>query len=330
MFRVRWIWFFWIGVGWGNLMGCSSLPMALPLNWNPTATTLPSPAFPTMLPPTPTPIPTSTPRPPTPTATPTVTPSATPTPWPWGAATIIGYSVEGRPLEVYRFGDGPVHRLIVAGIHGGYEANTVHLAQALIRNLRLYPEVIPENVTLFILPNLNPDGYNRHHGIYGRANARGVDLNRNFPVHWQPDWERRGCWNYLPISAGTAPFSEPETRALRDFLYRPDVHVDALISYHSAALGIFPGVVFPQGEPHGPSVALAKELARVTGYRYPPLDYGCAFTGQLVDWAATALNIAAVDVELTNHRDINFRPNWNALSLFLRWTYPRGTPAAAP
>jgi hypothetical protein len=41
---------------------------------------------------------------------------------------IIGYSVEGRPLEVYTFGDGEHERMLVAGIHGGDEWNTVTLA----------------------------------------------------------------------------------------------------------------------------------------------------------------------------------------------------------
>ena len=37
-----------------------------------------------------------------------------------------------HPLEVYRFGTGPDVRVMIAGIHGGYEWNTVALADALI------------------------------------------------------------------------------------------------------------------------------------------------------------------------------------------------------
>ena len=40
----------------------------------------------------------------------------------------IGRSVEDRPLEIIRFGNGPVVKLIVAGTHGGYEHNTIELA----------------------------------------------------------------------------------------------------------------------------------------------------------------------------------------------------------
>ena len=151
----------------------------------------------------------------------------------------IGYSVKGLPLEVYTFGTGTHERMIVAGIHGGDEWNTITLANQLIAYINQYPKTIPEDVTLYILRDLNPDGEARSHDKYGRLNTNGVDLNRNFPYHWQADWDRAGCWNYLPTSGGSVGGSEPETQAVMNFI---DSHtIEALISYHSAALGIFPG-----------------------------------------------------------------------------------------
>src|SRR5215208_4987823 len=41
---------------------------------------------------------------------------------------VIGFSVAGRPIEAYTFGTGERHYLMVAGIHGGYEGNTIALA----------------------------------------------------------------------------------------------------------------------------------------------------------------------------------------------------------
>jgi hypothetical protein len=152
---------------------------------------------------------------------------------------IIGYSVEGRPLEVYTFGSGEQERMIVAGIHGGDEWNTITLANQLIVHLNQNPHLIPKDQTLYILPNLNPDGEARTHDKYGRLNHNGVDLNRNFPVNWKMDWKRDGCWNYLPTSGGTGPGSEAETQSFMNFINNH--HVQVLISYHSAALGIFPG-----------------------------------------------------------------------------------------
>ena len=226
--------------------------------------------------------------------------------------TFIGYSVSGRPLEVYSFGQGEKQVMIAAGIHGGYEWNTIALADELIRYVNEHPEVLPTDVTLYILRNINPDGDARAHTIEGRVNDHGVDLNRNFPVNWQAEWDRDGCWDYLPTTAGPSPGSEPETRAVMNFLSSHRIWV--MISYHSAALGIFPG-----GEPWDPeSIELAKALHKVTNYPYPPIDTGCYYTGTLADYAVS-LGIAAVDMELRNHRDTDFAPNLKALKVLVDW-----------
>ena len=239
------------------------------------------------------------------------TPTATEAPFMSGPD-VIGQSVAGRPLEMYRFGNGPLKRLIVAGIHGGYEWNTIALAKELIAHIAEHPESIPEDVTLFILPALNPDGEARSHGYEGRANENGVDLNRNWPSHWVEEWPLAGCWNYLPISGGPAPVSEPEVAALMHFITSRGI--EALISYHSAALGIFAG-----GRPVSEdSVSLAEAVAEVAPYPYPPLDTGCEYTGQFADWASEN-GIAAIDVELTNHYESDFDINLRILEAFLNW-----------
>src|SRR5512135_1146277 len=38
---------------------------------------------------------------------------------------LIGFSFGGRPIDAYRFGVGENEYLVVAGIHGGYEGNTI-------------------------------------------------------------------------------------------------------------------------------------------------------------------------------------------------------------
>jgi hypothetical protein len=225
---------------------------------------------------------------------------------------IIGYSVSGRPLEVYSFGQGERQMMIAAGIHGGYEWNTIALADELIMHVNENPEMISSDVTLFILRNINPDGDARAHTIEGRVNDHGVDLNRNFPENWQATWDRDGCWDYTKTTGGSGPGSEPETKAVMNFL---STHrVEALISYHSAALGVFPG-----GEPwEENSIELAKALSKVTRYPYPPIDTGCYYTGTLADYAVS-LGAAAVDMELRNHRDTDFSRNLKALEVLLDW-----------
>ncbi|MBC8509207.1 MAG: hypothetical protein H8D34_30510 [Chloroflexi bacterium] len=258
----------------------------------------------------------------------TRTPRTTPTPYPtpdstWqsnraensnGRSTgaIIGYSVNGLPLNVVTYGSGSTERMIVAGIHGGYEWNTINLANQLIAYLKLHPEIVPEGIKIHILRALNPDGEARSHGIEGRANTNGVDLNRNFPSHWQAEWSRDGCWDYGPITAGTHPNSEPEIVALMNFIKTRNI--DALISYHSAALGIFPG----GNPPDDNSLSLAAAVASVSTYPYPPINTGCQFSGQLIDWASDQ-GIAAVDIELTDHENSDFDQNVFVLIKFLNW-----------
>jgi len=218
-------------------------------------------------------------------------------------------------LEVYQFGDGPIEKMIIAGIHGGYEWNTIVLADELIQYLESHQEIIPPDQTLYILRAFNPDGFERSRGFGGRANENNVDLNRNFPSNWKIEWPRVGCWDYIPITGGLSAASEPETQTLMAFV--EDHDLQAFISYHSAALGIFPG-----GQPPDPgSLSLAETIAAVSDYPYPPIEAGCMYTGQLVDWISDQ-GIAGVDIELTNHQNSDFEINLGILSVFLDWSYP--------
>lgn len=241
-----------------------------------------------------------------------VLPTATPT-----NETVLGKSVADRNIELFRFGTGETARLIIAGIHGGNEGNTVLLAYQLIDYVAAHPAIIPLNLTLYIVPDLNPDGYARGRTLEGRVNDNGVDLNRNWPWNWQKEWPLGGCWDYRPITSGPFALSEPETRWLYRFIYQHP-EIDALISYHAAALGIFSGGV----PDYRPSINLAKTLAGVSEYQYPPVDTHCTMTGDLTDWAATE-HIAGVDIELHNFRDTDWEENLAILKAFLQF---RGLP----
>jgi predicted deacylase len=255
----------------------------------------------------------------TPAPTSTAPPTAEPAPVnletpPAPEVSTIGYSVAGRALEVFAFGSGADKRMIIAGIHGGYEWNTIALADELITYITEHVDIIPPDIRLYILRNMNPDGEARDHWLDGRANENGVDLNRNFPALWVPGYGKPGCWNYRQLSSGVSPGSEPETAAVMNFIL--ENQISALISYHSAALGIFPG-----GQPPDPvSKSLAKAVSQVSNYAYPPVNNGCEYHGQLIDWASMN-NIAAVDIELTNHSDTDFKQNLRILEVFLNWIY---------
>ncbi len=90
----------------------------------------------------------------------------------------------------------------------------------------------------------------------------------------------------------------------------------AMISYHSAALGVFPGGVPWTAD----SKRLANALSKVTGYPYPPIDTGCEYTGTLADWAVENGVGASVDMELADHKNTDFEKNLKALNVLLNFT----------
>jgi predicted deacylase len=238
---------------------------------------------------------------------------------------VIGRSVEGRPLQSYRFGSGPRTGIVFAGIHGGYEWNTILLARRLADHFETHPREIPSTFTLYIIPALNPDGlqavtggaplaefdFSRAAIARGRFNGRGVDLNRNFGATWEPV----AYWGSREVDPGSAPFSEPETRALRDFVQRHDP--EFVVSYHSAANGIYYGGRHERWEP---SRRIARAYSRASGYPLP--ERGESLVSYEITGAAASyfysLRIPAVTVELAGRSGPEFSRNLAGLRALLQ------------
>ncbi|MFP4565538.1 MAG: M14 family metallopeptidase [Spirochaetaceae bacterium] len=238
------------------------------------------------------------------------------------SAEVIGRSVEGRPITVERVGSGSVDVLIVGGIHGGYEANSIVLARRFLEYYSEHPQELPEEVTLHVIDNMNPDGLHRVTGdtpieefdfrstdtAPGRFNARQVDLNRN----WDGDWQPTSYWGNREVDAGSAPFSEPETRAVRDYVERIDPAVS--VFYQSAAFGLW-----YSGAEEGwePARRLAEAYHEASGYRLPRADENTGETDGPIDYEITGsaddyfhdIGHPNLTVELTNHYDIDWERN---------------------
>src|SRR6266516_4871954 len=84
----------------------------------------------------------------------------------------VGRSVRGRPVVVVERGDpdAPTRTLVVGCIHGNEPAG-IRIAE------QLESVPLPRERDLWVVEDANPDGV----AAATRANARGVDLNRNFP-----------------------------------------------------------------------------------------------------------------------------------------------------
>jgi protein MpaA len=119
---------------------------------------------------------------------------------------ILGRSVHGRPIVALALGDPDArHRLLAVGaIHGNERAGI-----AIARDLEAGSP--PRQALIWVISDLNPDGVAENR----RENARGVDLNRNFPWHW-----RRLGHRGEPQYPGPRVLSEPESRIARDLILR--------------------------------------------------------------------------------------------------------------
>lgn len=131
----------------------------------------------------------------------------------------LGYSLDGNPIQAMRFGEDQAPQLIVIlgrqhppEVTGSYalEPFLEELARALNRNPQLRARY-----QILAVPLLNPDGVDHGHW---RANRGGVDLNR--------DW---------------GPFTQPETRAVRDWMasHAALTRPLAMIDFHSTGQNLF-------------------------------------------------------------------------------------------
>lgn len=230
---------------------------------------------------------------------------------------VIGTSVEGRPLTAYTYGTGETELLFVGGIHGGYEWNSVYLAYRMMDYLQANPNAIPANVSVTIIPSANPDGLYDVVGVegrfavadvpdapnttgLGRFNANDVDLNRNFDCKWQSE----SMWRGNKVSAGASAFSEPEARAIRDFVVA--TVPTAAIFWHSQANTVYASEceegILPE------TLALMKTYAVAASYGQVPKFDAYPVTGDVEGWLAS-IGIPAITVELETHDSTDWERN---------------------
>jgi protein MpaA len=169
---------------------------------------------------------------------------------------LLGYSVEHRPIRVQELGDPAAGRriLIVGCIHGNERAG-ISVAR------RLDAMAVARGIDLWVLEDLNPDGA----AADTRQNARGVDLNRNFPYRWSPAG-RPGDQQY----PGTRALSEPEARLAYRLILR--LRPQVTIFFHQP-LGL---VDESGGDPR-----IERRFARLSGL---PLRRLTRYPGSAVGW----------------------------------------------
>jgi len=162
----------------------------------------------------------------------------------WESRDIIAVSItkdvdshESKPALFYT---GTIHAREWIGIE-----LAISFAKYILDHIDYAPLLnsILDKTTLYMVPCANPDGfeYSRNHFAFWRKNRRknsdgsyGVDLNRNFSIGFAPNQ------NYVSnVYSGPEPFSEPETRALRDFFLAHE-NITIALDYHSQGNVFFP------------------------------------------------------------------------------------------
>ena len=151
-----------------------------------------------------------------------------------------GKSVQGRELWALEISDNPGQHepgepefKYIANMHGNEIVGRellIHLAEEFCKSYGRDKKMtsLVDNTRIFLMPSMNPDGYelaaqgnNRKDWIIGRTNANNVDLNRNFPDQF--------------VKSTNGP-PQPETLALmkwierRPFVLSANLHGGSLVA----------------------------------------------------------------------------------------------------
>jgi protein MpaA len=172
--------------------------------------------------------------------------SPQPTRWP----DVVGRSADGHKIRIVEYGVPAVDdEVLVFGCIHGDEC-------AARRVTPLDSGCPPLGADVYVVPNLNPDGF----ALGTRLNSRGVDLNRNFPTGWKPIGEPG-----TPQHSGARPFSERETRLAARIIRTLDPEVTIWFHQHWASRPLVRG--------WGQSVPMARRFATLANLPFKRLPW---------------------------------------------------------
>ncbi|KAB8131769.1 peptidase M14 [Gracilibacillus oryzae] len=218
---------------------------------------------------------------------------------------VIGHSVEKRKIVAVKIGTGK-KSIMLNGAHHAREWLTTALLMDMLEyychrheNEQEIRDIFSK-ISLWFVPMVNPDGVtlvqegadsfpqkeslmemNQGSSDFNgwKANIRGVDLNRQYPMDWDSIDDRI----QKPASAmfkGSHPLTEPESMSL--YLFALEHKFDAVACYHSSGEEIFWQYKLT-GDLYHSAKKIVEQLAELTGYQLidpGPNPSGGGFT----DW----------------------------------------------
>lgn len=239
----------------------------------------------------------------------------------------IGRSLEGRDIWALKISDNAAERELEEPAH---LFNSMHHAREVMGpevGLDIIEQLLGSytkdkqverwvnNNEIWVMPMFNVDGNNKmwNEDAWWRKNVRGgygVDLNRNYPAGWDSCNGSSG-WRWSQTYRGESPASEPETKAMMDFIR--DIRPVFDISYHSYS----ELVIYPYG--CEPRRTQTKEVVEPIGKKVASLlDYtpGTAWEtlynadGGDIDWMYQAYQVIPFVIELNSSRQ-GFHPDYH-------------------
>lgn len=243
------------------------------------------------------------------------------------ATDTIGQSVEGRELLLIKIGKGE-QKIMLAGTHHAREYITAtFLMEMTDEYARHYAakedfgeydiKALLNEVTVYIVPMVNPDGVNLvQNGVEAvkdpervksmrmlqigyeewKANINGVDLNRQYPCHW----DEKQSNTDMPSSEmykGTAPGTEPEVQAIMTLCKNNDFLLTA--SFHTKGEVIYWADSGTQDSIAAGS-SIAQTMADVTGYELMPVSEDPAvYAAGFENWFRQDFSRPGFCIELT-------------------------------
>jgi g-D-glutamyl-meso-diaminopimelate peptidase len=233
----------------------------------------------------------------------------------------LGQTAYGRQIWALGLGTGPAAVLIV-GAHHGAEWLTAQLTATMAEDYAQTAAVdIRQKATVWFIPMLNPDGVTLsqtglaalppeahaklrawNHGSDDfrgwKANAQGIDLNRQYPA----DWAHIAASPRGPANAnykGDEPLVAQEARALYDFTL--ELNPEIVLAYHSAGRVIYWHFhTWPEHVERDRRIA--EQLAGLTGYALMPPEANPS-GGGYKDWFVQTVGRPGFTLEIGVYTD---------------------------
>ncbi len=244
---------------------------------------------------------------------------------------VIGKSVDGRKIIMLKLGNGNNKILLSGATHAREYISTTYIMKSVDEicfnyyNKSKYEGYdlnrLLSKCTLYIIPMLNPDGveivqnginsiknpaakkilikskpinakYKNTYQIW-KANAMGVDLNRNYPLGWVKVVipKSQSYMNYK----GPKPLSEPETIAMYNLCNK--MKFSSTYNFHSKGEVVFVNDYLTKSN-NSVSAIIANSLSKISGFKKIWLSNNDEYGAHFADWFRGTFKKPSITIEL--------------------------------